>query len=79
MKAKRFDRKFDESREIVSQFDLTKAHRVGANPKSVNAENREDIRTKIAEGYASAQRGELFGPDEVRSKLLELKRSHGDQ
>ncbi|HSZ64262.1 MAG TPA: hypothetical protein VK828_20865 [Terriglobales bacterium] len=39
------------------------------------AANREDIQTKIAEGYASAQRGELMGPDEVRSKLAELKRT----
>jgi Arc/MetJ-type ribon-helix-helix transcriptional regulator len=28
-----------------------------------------------AEIYASAQRGELIGPDEVRAKLAELKRA----
>jgi putative addiction module CopG family antidote len=44
------------------------------------AANREDIQAKIAEGYASAQRGELLDPDEVRSKLAKLKRSRaGDQ
>jgi putative addiction module CopG family antidote len=36
--------------------------------------NRTDIQTKIAEGYASAQRGELMSPDEARSRLAELKR-----
>ena len=39
------------------------------------AANRADIQTKIAEGYASAQRGELMSPDEARSRLAELKRS----
>jgi putative addiction module CopG family antidote len=39
------------------------------------AANRAAIQTKIAEGYASAQRGELFGPGEVRAKLAELKRA----
>jgi putative addiction module CopG family antidote len=38
------------------------------------AANRADIQTKIAEGHASAQRGELMSPDEVRSRLAELKR-----
>ncbi len=37
--------------------------------------NRSDIQSKIAEGYASAQRGELIGPDEARAKLAELKRA----
>jgi putative addiction module CopG family antidote len=39
------------------------------------AANRADIQTKIGEGYAAAQRGELVGPDEVRSRLREVKRS----
>ena len=39
------------------------------------AANRADIQTNIAEGYASAERGELIGPDEVRAKLAELKRA----
>lgn len=39
------------------------------------AANRADIQTKIAEGYASAERGELMGPDEARAKLAELKRA----
>jgi len=44
------------------------------------AANRADIQTKIGEGYAAAQRGELIDPDEVRSRLQELKRARpGDQ
>ena len=39
------------------------------------AVNRADIGAKIAEGYASAQRGELLSPDEARAKLAELKRA----
>jgi putative addiction module CopG family antidote len=39
------------------------------------AANRAEIQTKIAEGYASAQRGELMSPDEARSRLAELKRA----
>jgi putative addiction module CopG family antidote len=39
------------------------------------AANREEIQTKIAEGYASAQRGELMSPDDARSRLAELKRA----
>ena len=38
------------------------------------AANRAEIQKKIAEGYASAQRGEPLALDEVRSKLAELKR-----
>jgi Arc/MetJ-type ribon-helix-helix transcriptional regulator len=43
------------------------------------AANRADIQTKIAEGCASAQRGELLSPDEARSKLAELKRARSGQ
>jgi len=39
------------------------------------AANREEIRTKIAEGYASSQRGELLTPDEARSRLAAMKRA----
>lgn len=39
------------------------------------AQNRSEIARKIEEGYAAAKRGELLEPDEVRSKLTELKRS----
>ncbi len=39
------------------------------------AANRAEIQSKIAEGYASAQRGELLSPDEARSRLAELKRA----
>ncbi|HEY1265324.1 MAG TPA: hypothetical protein VGF06_17470 [Terriglobales bacterium] len=38
------------------------------------AQNRSEIVRKIEEGYAAAERGELLDPDEVRSKLNELKR-----
>ena len=38
------------------------------------AQNRSEIARKIEEGYAAAERGELLGPDEVRSKLNGLKR-----
>jgi Arc/MetJ-type ribon-helix-helix transcriptional regulator len=34
-----------------------------------------EIESQIAEGYAAAQRGELLEPDEVRSRLTELKRA----
>ena len=39
------------------------------------AANRTDIQAKIQEGYEASQRGELLDPDEVRSKLAELKRT----
>jgi putative addiction module CopG family antidote len=39
------------------------------------AANRANIQSKIGEGYVSAQRGELIDPDEVRSRLQELKRT----
>jgi putative addiction module CopG family antidote len=38
------------------------------------AAHRAEIESKIDEGYASAQRGELLEPEEVRSRLAELKR-----
>lgn len=38
------------------------------------AENRADIKAKIDEGYAAAQRGELIDGDEVRSRMEERKR-----
>jgi Arc/MetJ-type ribon-helix-helix transcriptional regulator len=34
-----------------------------------------EIRTKIEQGYAAAQRGELVDSDQVRSKLDERKRA----
>jgi len=37
--------------------------------------NRADIQSKIAEGYASAQRGELLGPGEARANLAKMKRT----
>jgi hypothetical protein len=38
-------------------------------------EDRTEIETQIAEGYASAQRGELIGADQVRTRLSEYKRT----
>ena len=38
------------------------------------AANRSDINSKIEEGYAAAQRGELLEADEVRSQMAERKR-----
>jgi len=38
------------------------------------AENGADIRRKIDEGLASAQRGELSEPDEVRRRMETRKR-----
>ena len=43
------------------------------------AQNRVEIATKIDEGYAAAQRGELVEADAVRSRLAELKRAHSDK
>ena len=37
------------------------------------AANRSDIAAKIEEGYAAAQRGELLEPEQVRSRMTELK------
>jgi predicted transcriptional regulator len=37
-------------------------------------QNRAEIKAKIDEGYASAQRGELIDGDEVRSWMEERKR-----
>jgi antitoxin ParD1/3/4 len=44
------------------------------------AAHKAEIESKIDEGYAAAQRGELLEPDEVRSRLGELKRARlGEQ
>jgi predicted transcriptional regulator len=39
------------------------------------AEHGSEIRAKIEQGYAAAQRGELIDSDQVRSKLDERKRA----
>jgi putative addiction module CopG family antidote len=39
------------------------------------AEHGSEIRAKIEQGYAAAQRGELIGSDQVRSGLGERKRA----
>jgi hypothetical protein len=38
MKAKTFDRKFEAAERIIDQLDLTKARRVGTDPKRVNVD-----------------------------------------
>jgi hypothetical protein len=38
MKAKTFDRKFDSGEKIADQLDLSKARRVGTDPKRVNVD-----------------------------------------
>jgi hypothetical protein len=38
MKAKTFDRRFDGGEEVVDQLDLSKARRVGTDPKRVNVD-----------------------------------------
>ena len=38
------------------------------------AANRSEINSKIEEGYAAAQRGELIEADEVRVRMAERKR-----
>ncbi|MGA7917344.1 MAG: type II toxin-antitoxin system ParD family antitoxin, partial [Candidatus Acidiferrales bacterium] len=39
------------------------------------AANREEIKAKIAEGYASAQRGDLIDASDVRSHMEARKRA----
>lgn len=38
MKAKTFDRKFDAAEKIIDQLDLSKARRIGTDPKRVNVD-----------------------------------------
>jgi hypothetical protein len=38
MKAKTFDRKFDAGDDVTDQLDLSKARRVGTDPKRVNVD-----------------------------------------
>lgn len=38
MQAKTFDRKFDAGDKIIDQLDLTKARRIGTDPKRVNVD-----------------------------------------
>ncbi len=42
------------------------------------AGNRSDIQSKIEEGYAAAQRGELLNPDQVRRELANRKRARSN-
>ena len=39
------------------------------------ADNRADIAAKIEEGYASAERGELLDPEQVRAQVSERKQA----
>ena len=39
--------------------------------------HKEIVRSKIEEGYAAAQRGELIDADEVRVRMAERKRARG--
>jgi antitoxin ParD1/3/4 len=39
------------------------------------AEHGSEIREKIEQGYAAAQRGELIDADQVRSRMVERKRN----
>jgi putative addiction module CopG family antidote len=43
------------------------------------ADNRTDIAAKIEKGFASAQRGELLDPEQVRSQLDERKQAWQDE
>jgi putative addiction module CopG family antidote len=43
------------------------------------AAHRTEIESKIEEGYAAAQRGELLRPAEVRARLRERKRALFDE
>jgi hypothetical protein len=38
MQAKTFDRKFDAAEKIVDRLDITKARRMGTDPKRVNGD-----------------------------------------
>ncbi len=42
------------------------------------AEHRSEIATKIEQGYAAAQRGDLIDSEEVRSELGQRKRTRLD-
>jgi Arc/MetJ-type ribon-helix-helix transcriptional regulator len=43
------------------------------------AQNRAEIGTRIDEGYAAAQRGELIDADAARSRLERLKQARSDE
>jgi Arc/MetJ-type ribon-helix-helix transcriptional regulator len=43
------------------------------------AQNRAEIGTRISQGYAAAQRGELIDADAARSRLKELKSARSDE
>ncbi len=43
------------------------------------AEHRSEIKNRIAEGYAAAQRGELIESEEVRARLNRLKRARSGE
>jgi Arc/MetJ-type ribon-helix-helix transcriptional regulator len=43
------------------------------------AQNRAEIGTRISQGYAAAQAGELIDADAARSRLNELKSARSDE
>jgi Arc/MetJ-type ribon-helix-helix transcriptional regulator len=43
------------------------------------AQNRAEIGTRIDQGYAAAQRGELIDADAARSRLRDLKQARSDE
>jgi hypothetical protein len=43
------------------------------------AQNRAEIGTRISQGYAAAQRGELIDADAARSRLKESKSARSDE
>ncbi len=43
------------------------------------AENRDEIASRISEGYAAAQRGDLIDAEDVRSRLDKLKQARSTE
>ena len=53
------------------------AGRLGIETRAKFVQTHKEIRSKIEEGYAEAQRGELIEADEVRARMAERKRARG--
>ena len=66
----------DVERGPYESADEFVAHAVSLLHEQENwlAEHANEIRQKIAEGYASAQRGDLLDSEQVRSNMEEKKR-----
>jgi putative addiction module CopG family antidote len=67
----------DVQRGLYKNVDEFVEHAVSLlhEQESWLAEQGSEIRAKIEQGYASAQRGELIDSGEVRAKLDEKKRA----